>query len=208
MQNKLSPPPRIPKARGADVNNSIELSHSTFSAPPAMRAMAKSTDTLSVGASSSGIPRNWVVSRNSTQQQQQGLPWKHSNNNDKDVEEQKEGKENEYLMSELIIPFHLDAANRLMKDPVQSRKATTFDRSDMIELQISVDDYVEGLIHTTRQLFMHDNENMVQELQRRKDVSIISLFLQMQREMRQLTGDDSIAEERQLIEKVSSLLDV
>ncbi|RNF00641.1 uncharacterized protein Tco025E_08752 [Trypanosoma conorhini] len=116
-----------------------------------------------------------------------------------------------FSASELIIPFHLDIASRLMEQrrPLPSeRTGILLQASDVLELQKSLDDYAEDLLYATRQLFMHDNENMVQRLQEAKDVSTVCLFLQMQREMRQLTGDDSVAKERSLIQRLSDHLEL
>ncbi|RNC60095.1 hypothetical protein TcCL_ESM02184 [Trypanosoma cruzi] len=122
----------------------------------------------------------------------------------------REDQEDFFSPSDLIIPFHLDIASRLMglqhSSPLE-RNGEPLQKSDVLELQMALDDYAEGLVYSTRQLFMHDNRNMVQQLQQGKDVSTVLLFLQMQREMRQLNGDDSAAKERELIQRLSDHLE-
>ncbi|RNF05145.1 hypothetical protein TraAM80_04705 [Trypanosoma rangeli] len=128
------------------------------------------------------------------------------------AEAESRGEEgNSFFPSDVIIPFHLGIASRLMEQqrPMPSgQNEGLLQESDVLELQRSLDDYSEGLAYATRRLFMHDNENMVQRLQEAKKVSTISLFLQMQREMRQLTGDNSADKERGLIQRLSDHLEL
>ncbi|KEG09661.1 hypothetical protein DQ04_04851030 [Trypanosoma grayi] len=180
MRSKASPPPRKPLGKYESATNSLPAGSFALTSPSVTRKTLRSV-----------IPEDAV--RSSISQ----LPFSETR-----LQEDGEG----YSPSELIVPFHLDLAAKLLKH--QERNENHLQKSDILGLQVALDNYAEGLLYSTRQMFMHENKCMVQQLQRTKDVSATQLFLQVQRELRQLVDDDSAAKERQLIEKLSALLEV
>lgn len=87
--------------------------------------------------------------------------------------------------------------------------ATSMDLSKerLLQLQLDCGDYVDNLDHVLRTLFTRPNARLVRRLREFQGVPLTFLHFRNQQALMKLTGDLSTAREREMLNRLASLLD-
>ncbi len=77
----------------------------------------------------------------------------------------------------------------------------------LTKLHLDVSDYVDSLHRTLRDMYAQPNAKLSRRLRETSDIPAIFLYFRTQQAMLRLTGDLSVAEERNMLHRLSELLD-
>jgi hypothetical protein len=114
-----------------------------------------------------------------------------------------------------VIPFNLGIMSTLTPDPTDpfdgqrahSGLSVDLNHDRLVQLQLDVSDYVSGLDETLRNLHQRRNSRLVRRLKAESGAPLSFLYFRVQQEMLRLSGDLTIARERETLSKLTKLLD-
>ena len=117
-----------------------------------------------------------------------------------------------FRMDQAIIPFNLAEAAKLLSSGLDSQQrqplsSLSFSKEQLMQLHLEASEYVENLDTTLRSLFANDNAKLRKRIVDTSNIPSTFLYMRLQQQMLALTGDNSLAKQRETLANLAQLME-